>query len=173
MFGLLRHISKVAGFRRNESGATAVEFCVLLPVMLVTFGAIVEGSRIYWNYQAAVVGVRDSARYLARITNNDICGTSTSTNNTLTGGAAIAATIMTANMDVDGAGLFPMAVSLNGQPSATYDCISVTGVGVVPVAVVDANIQIQLPFSGLFAFFGNQRGQLTSTITDQSRIYGL
>ena len=173
MLSVLKHIGKIARFARNDSGATAVEFCILLPVMLVTFGAIVEGSRIYWNYQGAVSGVRDSARYLARITNNDVCGGSASTNNTLTGGSAIANTVMTRNMDVDGAGLFPSAVTLNGAPSATFDCISITGIGVVGVVVVDASVQIQLPFARLFSFFGTPNGQMSTTITDQSRIYGL
>ena len=63
-----------SGFRQSEAGATAVEFAILLPVMMVVFAAIVEGSRIYWNYQSAVSGVRDASRYLARITNADICG---------------------------------------------------------------------------------------------------
>ena len=179
MFGLLKHISKVARFRRSESGATAVEFCVLLPVMLVTFGAIVEGSRIYWNYQGAVAGVRDSARYMARITNNDICVTNPlGLGNTapITGGALIARGIVDLNMDVGQSGtthIFPSGVSVTGV-TANYQCVPVaSGVGTVPVAIVGAGVRIELPFSGLFAFFGNQAGAITTTITDQSRIYGL
>lgn len=172
----VKHIlSRLAGFGRNTSGATAVEFAILLPVMLVTFGAIVEASRIYWNYQAAVSGVRDATRYLARTTNNDVCGAGASTNTVIAGGANLATTIITRNMDVDGAGLFPAAVTLSAATpvSATFDCVAVTGAGIVPVAVVDATVEIQLPFAGLFAFFGTPNGQMTSTITDQSRVFGL
>ena len=173
MRSLLKHITKLSRFGRGESGATAVEFTILLPVMLVVFGAIVEGSRIYWNYQGAVSGVRDASRYLARTTNNDICGNSASTNTTLTGGSGIATTVITRNMDTDGGGLFPEAVSLNGTPSATYDCVNIAGIGIVPVVVVDAAVQIELPFATIFSFFGTPNGVLNTTITDQSRIYGL
>ena len=63
----------LASFRSTTSGATVVEFAILMPVMLVCFGTIVEGARIYWNYQSAVSGVRDAARYLARTTDGQIC----------------------------------------------------------------------------------------------------
>ena len=95
---------------------------------------------------------------------------------TIVGGQATAEDILDRNMDVgqDGTGnsIFPNGVSVTGV-TAEYDCIEVTGVGFVPVAVVDASIQIQLPFAGLFAFFGTPQGQLNTTIRDQSRIYGL
>jgi Flp pilus assembly protein TadG len=175
MMRVYKFLGDLARFGRNRSGATAVEFAILLPVMLVTFGAIVEGSRIYWNYQAAVSGVRDASRYLARITNNDVCGGAASTNTNLAGGAATATTIINRNIGTGGSNLFPVAVSLSTTTpvSATYNCIAVTGVGVVPVAVVNATVQVQLPFAALFSFFGPVNGQMTSTITDQSRIYGI
>lgn len=168
-------VSSISKFGRNSSGTTAVEFAILLPVMMLTFGTIVEASRIYWNYQGAVSGVRDAARYLARITDNDVCGGAASVNNTLTGGADTARMIIGRNLDLDGNGLFPAAVTLSTSPSvsATYDCVVVAGVGVVPVAVVDATVQIQMPLAPLFAFFGAANGQVVSTITDQSRVFGL
>lgn len=175
MARVLHILSQFSRFRKNASGATAVEFAILLPVMMVTFAAIVEASRIYWNYQAAVSGVRDATRYLARTTNNDVCGGATSTNNTITGGAATATTIINRNLGSGSTNLFPMAVSLStGTPvSATYDCVNVTSVGIVPVAVVDATVVVALPFGTLFSFFGTPNGQMTSTITDQSRVFGL
>lgn len=172
----MTYIGKVLRRTRGEGGATAVEFTILLPVMLVTFAAIVEGSRIYWNYQGAVVGVRDAARYLARTTNNDVCPGGASTGTPIAGGVAVVTPIMSRNIDTDGNGLFPAAVTLSTTTplSATYDCIPVTGVGIVPVAVVAATVEIQLPFSTLFDLFGNfPNGVMTSTITDQSRIYGI
>ncbi len=170
-----KFVRELARFKRNVSGAAVVEFAILLPVMLATFGAIVEGSRIYWNYQAAVTGVRDASRYLARITDNDVCGGAASGGTALAGGAGTATTIINRNIGSGAANLFPMAVTLaGGTPvTATYDCINVTGVGVVPVVVVQANIQLQLPFATLFSFFGTPNGQMASTITDQSRIYGI
>lgn len=175
MARVFKRPSEFASFARSTSGATAVEFAILLPVMLVTFAAIVEASRIYWNYQAAVSGVRDASRYLARITDNDVCGGAASTGTTITGGVGTATAIINRNIGSGGANLFPVAVSLaGGTPvAATFDCINVTGVGVVPVAVVDATVQVQLPFGTLFSFFGTPNGQMISTITDQSRVFGL
>lgn len=172
MVSVLRFIGAIARFGRSGSGATAVEFAILLPVMLVTFGAIVEGSRIYWNYQAAVSGVRDASRYLARITDNDVC---VGGPGIITDGVDEVIRVVTSHLDVDGAGLFPAAVTLSTAipPTATYTCINVTNVGIVPVAVVTATVDVQLPLAALFSFFGTPNGQMVSTITDQSRIYGL
>lgn len=168
-----RHIAKLYRMARREDGATAVEFAILLPVMLVTFGVIVEGARIYWNYQAAVSGVRDAARYLARISNNDVCSGGTAPANAST----IARGIIERNMGDGSANLFPRNVVLdpNNLPTASVNCISVTGItGSVPVYRVDATIQIGLPLSGLWSIFQTTPTQvMTSTITDQSRIYGL
>lgn len=171
---VLTYLSRMARRARGDSGATAVEFVIVLPVMLLTFAVIVEGARIYWNYQATVAGVRDASRYLARTTNNDICGgTANLTRRAITGGAGVAAAIVNRNMGTGSANLFPTAVSLTGT-SADYICVSVTGVGVVPVAVVDASVSITLPLSPLWGFFqGTPNGTMTSTITDQSRIYGI
>ena len=177
MMGRTRHIMrKLAVWRRRESGATAVEFVIILPVMLLTFAVIVEGSRLYWNYQAAVAGVRDASRYLARITNNDVCN----------GGGAPSGTVTTATNIINrslGSGatnLFPSGVSLaSGTPvSTTVVCRSVAGTGfttfTAPTWRVDATVQVALPLSVLWGFFlSNPNGTMTSTITDQTRIYGL
>lgn len=172
MFNVLKHISKMTRWMRREEGATAVEFTVLLPVMLVTFAVIVEGSRIYWNYQSVVSGVRDASRYLARITDNDVCSGGTLPANATT----IATNIIRRNMGDGSTNLFPPAVNLSTTtpPVATRDCVSVTGVGTVPVYRVQATVEITLPLSILWSFFQtNRTGTMTSTITDQSRIYGL
>lgn len=173
----MTYIGKVLRGTRGEGGATAVEFTILLPVMLVTFAAIVEGSRIYWNYQGAVVGVRDAARYLARITNNDVCSGGTAPANS----AGIATGIITRNLDTDGSGPtgFPSGVSLSTTTpvSAVVICRDLSSQGIpedIPIYRVNATVEIQLPFSTLFDLFGNYpNGVMTSTITDQSRIYGI
>ncbi len=161
-------------FRRSETGATAVEFVILLPVMMVVFAAIVEGSRIYWNYQSAVTGVRDASRYLARITNSDICATAPGP--AIPGGGGEALTIIQDTMR-DEAGLFPSGVTLaTGSVSANFVCRSTPTLRVnpTPVAVVQATVVIQLPFGEVFNFFGARaNATMTSVIVDQSRIYGI
>lgn len=161
--------------RRSESGATAVEFVILMPVMMVCFGAIVEGSRIYWNYQGAVSGVRDAARYLARTTPEGICESVTNpTWRSLPGGATEARRIIDRNLGSGGANLFPLAVGVNGV-TASFSCPDLDlAIDPTPIARVQARLDIYLPFGTVFEFFG-RRGtpKLQSTITDQSRIYGI
>lgn len=161
-------------FLKDERGATAVEFAVLLPVMLVVFAAIVEGSRIYWNYQAAVSGVRDAARFIARTTDADLCGGAANASpSTLTGGAATANAIISNTMQ-DEQGLFPQAVTLTGV-TATFTCPDYNlRTDPTPVARVQATVNIQLPFGTLFELLsGQDTTVMTSVITDQSRIYGI
>ena len=162
-------------FRRSTAGATAVEFAILLPVMLVVFAAIVEGSRIYWNYQSAVSGVRDAARFLARTTDADICGGVTNaTAVVLSGGAATATTIIERNVGSGTTNIFPPAVTVTAV-SATYTCPDYDlRTDPTPVARVNATLNVQLPFGELFNLFGaRSTTTMTSVITDQSRIYGL
>ncbi len=175
---VLRHITKA--FREDERGVTAVEFVIILPVMLVFFAAIVEGSRIYWNYQSAVTGVRDAARLIARTTNSDICDTGSSGDAI---GGTTASTVINATMTTDGGQtLFPSAVSIVGTPTSVLDCVDTSSGALAqalrndetPVAVVTAQVRIELPFGTLFEFFGARNNTfMQSTIVDQSRIYGL
>lgn len=165
-------------FGSDRGGATAVEFAIIMPVMLVCFGAIVEGARIYWNYQSAVSGVRDAARYLARITDAGICDgrpiAEALPGHNLAGNAVARARI-DANMGDGEDNLFPLGVTVP-QLSTRLLCRSTPGytTSVTPVVVVQARVVVDLPFGEVFEFFGNRtNGQMTSLITDQSRIYGL
>lgn len=161
--------------RGSESGATAVEFVILLPIMMVCFGAIVEGSRIYWNYQAAVSGVRDAARYVARTTPADICnGTTNPFHVTLPGGADRAREIIDRNLGTGDENLFPLSVFVHGV-MVTYACPDLDlATDPTPVARVEAVLDIYLPFGEVFEIFGARTTpKLVSVITDQSRIYGI
>ena len=162
-------------FRRDRSGATAVEFAILMPIMMVCFGAIVEGARIYWNYQSAVSGVRDAARYLARVTDPEICGGAASTTAAnLPNGVTVATEIIARNVGSGATNLFPAAVAVDGI-QATYTCPDLNlRTDPTPVAQVQATLTVDLPFGAVFEFFGRRdNAQMTSTVIDQSRIYGL
>lgn len=163
--------SKAQRFAAGERGATAVEFAILLPLMMVVLAAVIEGARIYWNYQSAVSGVRDAARYLARVTNDDICPSATGRADA----ATIANDIVRRNMGSGSTNLFPVGVTLVGMPAVTYSCLTVSGISdQVPVVQVQASIQIALPLEPLFDYFITfVANPVTSTITDQSRVYGI
>ena len=78
--------AKAARFARDESGVALVEFAVVLPMMLVVFAVIIEGSRLMMSYESAISGVRDATRYLARITDAGACAVGSTV--TVTGQAA-------------------------------------------------------------------------------------
>jgi hypothetical protein len=52
---------------RSERGIAAVEFAVLLPVMLAFFAFSLFFGRVFWHYTAAQKAAHDAARYLSSV----------------------------------------------------------------------------------------------------------
>lgn len=48
-----------------QQGAAAVEFAIVLPLLLLVLTGIVEYGRLMWNYDALAKATRDAARYLS------------------------------------------------------------------------------------------------------------
>jgi len=182
MFGIS---SSFMRFRRNESGVALVEFAIFLPLFLLSFFVIIEFSRVFFSYQGAVAGVRDAARYLARITPESICdgavngsgGVLVYTNPDGNGGNVDAIEqIVTRNMDNE-YNTLPEKISILSVTS-TFVCV-VPPVGTyrqdeVPIAQVSAQIEIELPLGGILEFNGQPLiPNITHTVTDQSRIFGV
>lgn len=46
-------------------GAAAVEFAILLPLLILIVGGIIEFGRVFWYYDALTKATRDGARYLS------------------------------------------------------------------------------------------------------------
>lgn len=154
-------------FLRDSTGAALVEFAILLPMLLVVFAVIVDGGRLMWSYQTAAAGVRDAARYLARATPSNVCS----------GSRSVAS--LTARLEgivrnsIDGNALFPSGITIN---SVTPSLTCVTGtyrVSPAPVAQVTARLTVTFPLGDLFSLFDESLGTVTTTITDQSRVFGL
>jgi Flp pilus assembly protein TadG len=59
---------KVAQLRRDHRGAALVEMTVLLPFLLALGCGVFEFGAFFYNYQLVEAGVRDAARYMARVT---------------------------------------------------------------------------------------------------------
>ena len=53
---------------RRQSGIAAVEFAILLFVLVPIIAGIIEFGRAFWYYDAALKGTRDAARYLSTVT---------------------------------------------------------------------------------------------------------
>ncbi|MFN3938322.1 MAG: TadE/TadG family type IV pilus assembly protein [Gemmobacter sp.] len=157
----------LARFLRDRSGAALVEFAISLPLVLLVFAVIVESGRVFWGYQAAVAGVREASRYLARVTPQDIC---------ITGGSLSGMTTRVEQIvaqSVTGAGILPDRLTL---VSAIPDYTCVPGpfrLDPAPVAQVTAELRIELPFSGIRQFFGTLAVPVETTISDTSRVFGI
>ena len=52
-------------FRRDERGVQLVELAVVLPIILVMFGAVAEFGRFYYEYATLAKGARAGTRFLA------------------------------------------------------------------------------------------------------------
>ncbi len=161
-----RSVRVAPGFARAEDGAIFVEFALVLPMLLLVFALIVEGSRIMWSYQAAISGVRDATRYLARILPANICAT---------GGTVTAyESTVTEIVDSSLSGL-PVMVSGVSVDSVTPALQCYSGSyrgGNVAVAKVTATVTMTLPMGTLLTFFGGSGAPLTTTVSDQSRVFG-
>ncbi len=157
----------LARFWRDRRGTALVEFAISLPLVLVIFATIVESARTLFAYQAAIAGVRDASRYLARAAPLDIC----STGGTLTGFSGKVSDIVI--LGLDGNSVFPGLVTVDSVVPG-HDCTpGAFRVSPVPVATVTATVSIALPFAGLFTLAGVAVPGITTTITDTSRIFGI
>jgi Flp pilus assembly protein TadG len=56
----------LAVWRSGEGGAAAVEFALLLPLMMILLFGFLEVGRLIWDYHIVTASVRDAARYAAR-----------------------------------------------------------------------------------------------------------
>ena len=156
-------------FWRREEGAILVEFAISLPMILILAMLTVESMRLFWSYQAAIAGVRDATRYLARIAPADLCTTGGSVTGYATQLEAIVETT------IAGTALFPAGVTVTSLTSS-HACIDSLALrqARVPVATVSANVSITMPFSQILRVIGAAPvAVINTTVRDQARVYGL
>lgn len=60
-----RRLQFLSRFRRDESGVQLVELAIVIPIMLVLFGAVAEFGRYFYEYTTVAKAARVGARYLA------------------------------------------------------------------------------------------------------------
>jgi Flp pilus assembly protein TadG len=156
-------------FWRREDGAALVEFAISLPLILMLTFLSIESMRLFWSYQAAIAGVRDATRYLARIAPADVC---TSGGN-LNGYATQLETIV--ETTISGGALFTTGVSVTSLTPA-LTCVTTLGLrqASVPMASVTANLSITMPFSQVLRVIGvTPAATITTRVRDEARVYGL
>ncbi|WP_368344642.1 TadE/TadG family type IV pilus assembly protein [Pelagovum sp. HNIBRBA483] len=166
--GAIKHIlHRLGGFQRREDGAALVEFGLLLPMLVILFGVTIEGARIFWGYQNVSAGVRDAARYVSRVAPRNTCSAGTS----LASFQSDAENII--KLTLDGASPFIPGVTVTSV-SVTHSCKSGNyRNSPVAVAVVTADVRFEIPFAPLIALGGTQPVTFTTSIFDQSRVFGI
>jgi len=60
-----RRFMWLSRFRRDEHGLQLVEVALVIPIMLLLFGAVAEFGRYFYEYTTAAKAARVGARYLA------------------------------------------------------------------------------------------------------------
>lgn len=174
MTGMARNltITRIKTFWQATSGAALVEFVLVFPMMILFFAIMVEFGRLYWGYQSVVAGVRDASRYLARVADPEVC---------VNGGslAGYQATLKTMiETDRSGGSVMPAQLVVDSV-TATYACPDAPSTVTwdyrtpeIPLATVSAQVTMQFPLGHLFALFGSSLGSVTTTVSDDARIFG-
>jgi Flp pilus assembly pilin Flp len=159
-----RHHHPIRRFRDREDGAALVEFAIALPLLLVIFAVMIEGSRLMLSYQSTISGVREATRYMSRILPRDACATDLA----LTEYEPQLLSIVRDRLS--GRSVLPSAVTLASVTSSCgpADYLSDTA----PVVDVEATLEITHPLGSLLSFFGAPAGPVTTTVTDRSRVFG-
>jgi Flp pilus assembly protein TadG len=62
-------LEQLRRFRQDDRGAAAVEVGLALPFMAILASGLFEYGSLFYNYELVQTGVRDAARYLARVEN--------------------------------------------------------------------------------------------------------
>ena len=60
----MRRLGWLARFRRNERGVQLAECAIVLPIMLMMFGAVAEFGRYFYEYSTAAKAARLGARFM-------------------------------------------------------------------------------------------------------------
>lgn len=155
----------ISHFERSERGAAVLEFVIVMPFTFVLFALLLDFGRIYWGYQASVAGIRDASRYLARVAPVDICVSGGTLDN-------FEAALLTMVRNESGASVLPGGLTVTSV-DADYTCVSGTfRTSPAAVATVTAQLNVQFLLSGWFDVAANPLAGFTTSIADQTKVYG-
>lgn len=65
-------ISKKDIFRARQKGAAAVEFAIVISLLVLITGGIIEFGRVLWYYDALTKATRDGARFMSTVSKDTI-----------------------------------------------------------------------------------------------------
>lgn len=125
----------IARTLRSERGVAAIEFAVILPVILMMLALPLYFGRVMWHYTAAQKAAYDAARYLSSVSRGEIKDPAK-----IGGVVALAKSIANAETGELNSGPYPTVVSV------LCDNVECSGY-VIPTAVT---VNIQLYVTDIF-----------------------
>lgn len=143
--------------RRAARGVAAVEFAIMLPILIILLSAPLYIGRVMWYYTAAQKAAHDAAQYLSTVPDAEMRSPGLISSSTAVAGDLVAAELA----DLNGGGAYP--------PSVTIQCDGVSCDGYVAPTVVRVHVRmrVQDPFFG--TAFGGDEGILVSA--DSQMLY--
>jgi hypothetical protein len=150
----------------DDRGGAIAEFMLGLVPLVIAFALIFEFGRAFWSHQAAIKGVRDATRYLTRVEDPaDPAAQTVAQQLLLTGEQAPGGVERWSSGSAP-----PMEVSITDVDN---DPPTLRGPATIRIVNVAANVELELPLSGVFALFGGSGlGVVTYSVGDTARHYG-
>lgn len=136
------------GLAACSSGAALVEFSLTLPLLLSLAFGVGEFGRLLYQHQLIVTGIRDAARYLARVSDPiaaTAAGQNLATTGLVTGGTARVSYWQASDVLVTAPTVANPTDPLTGQPSYRSGG---------PVTVVRVTTTVQYQDVGFLSFLG-------------------
>jgi Flp pilus assembly protein TadG len=150
----------------DDRGGAIAEFMLGLVPLVFALALIFEFGRAFWSHQAVIKGVRDATRYLARVEDPSDPAAQTVAQRLLLTGRQAAGGVQRWSSG----SAAPMAVSITAIPNAGG---TFRGPATIRMVNVAANVELQLPMSGVFTLFGGAPlGVVTYSVGDTGRHYG-
>lgn len=125
-------------FRRGERGVAAVEFAIMLPLLIILLAAPLYIGRVLWHYTAAQKSAHNAAQYLASIPDVEMRSPALAVSS-----VAVAADLVAAELaDLD-PGEYPPLVTI------LCDGMICGGYAVPTMVSVNVQMRVQDPFFGM------------------------
>lgn len=109
----------------KECGAAAVEFAIVIGVLLLVVAGIIEFGRAFWYYDALAKATRDGARFMSTVPAATINSTGVATARTMVINAATAARVSPALTDANVSVTCDSGSCVNGTAPA-YVSVGIT-----------------------------------------------
>lgn len=134
-------------------GAAAIEFAIVLPVLMLILTSMIEYGRLMWHYDALAKATRDAARYLSTAPLSDLkLGTAAATARSMVSNAAYAAGIKDLVKETD--------VAITCAPTA---CASATSES--QISTVTARISYGFAVGGWIPVISPESGATVIDVT--------